>query len=63
VTPSLAVVSASLPLVGVGLMTCSNVDARSSTQQILQYLESLKDVEADQEGIRFSFTALGCLFL
>jgi hypothetical protein len=44
-------------------MTCSNVDARSSTQQILRYLESLKDVEADQEGIRFSFTALGCLFL
>jgi hypothetical protein len=36
------------PLAGAGLMTCSNVDARSSAQQILQYLKSLNDVEADQ---------------
>jgi hypothetical protein len=49
-TPSLTVVSASPPLAGACLMACSNVDARSSTQQILRYLESLKDAEADQEG-------------
>jgi hypothetical protein len=62
-THSLAIVSASPPLVGAGLAACSNADARSSTQWILQYLESLKDVEADRKGIRFSFAALGCTFL
>jgi hypothetical protein len=40
-TPSLVVVSASPPLVGTGLTACSNADARSSTQRILQYMESL----------------------
>jgi hypothetical protein len=50
------------PLAGAGLMACSNADAMSSAQRILQYLESLKDVEADREGNMSSFTTLGYLF-
>jgi hypothetical protein len=46
------------PPVGVtSLMVCSNAEARRSTQCVLQYLDGLKDVEADREGIRSSCTA------
>jgi hypothetical protein len=31
-------------------MICSNTEARHFAQRIIQYLENLKDVEADQEG-------------
>jgi hypothetical protein len=64
VMPSLADVSAPPPpLVGAGLTACSNANATSSAQQTLQYLESLKDVEADREGNRFSSVASGSSFL
>jgi hypothetical protein len=46
-TPSMAVVSTPPQLVGASFTACSNVDARSSAQQIVWYLESLKDVEGD----------------
>jgi hypothetical protein len=39
------------PMGGTCLMVCSNAEARYSAQQIVQYLENLKDVEVDQEGI------------
>jgi RAB protein geranylgeranyltransferase component A len=42
---------------GVGLTIRSNVETRDSAQRILEYLESLKDVEADQEGTCSSFAA------
>jgi hypothetical protein len=46
------------PLVGgTGLTVCSNAEARHSTQRVLQYLESLKDVETDREGTHSSFSA------
>jgi uncharacterized OsmC-like protein len=51
-----------LPLVGAGLMACSNADAMSSAKQILQYLESLKDAEANREGNMSSFAASRYLF-
>jgi hypothetical protein len=38
-------------------MVCSNAEARHSTQCVLHYLESLKDVEAEMEGTRSSFAA------
>jgi hypothetical protein len=56
-TPSLAVVYVSLLLAGTCLTACSNADVMSSTQRILQYLESLKDAKADREGNRSSFIA------
>jgi hypothetical protein len=57
-TSSMAATSAPRPLAGAYLMACSNADARSSGQRVLQYLESMKDAEAEQEGNRSSFTAL-----
>jgi hypothetical protein len=44
-------------------MTCSYNDARSSTQQVLRYLESLKDAEVDLEDNRSSFIAFMLLVL
>jgi hypothetical protein len=61
-TPSLAVASAPPPSTGTSLTHYSNADARSSTQRILRYLESLKDAEADWEGNISIFTALGYSF-
>jgi hypothetical protein len=61
-TSSLAAASAPPPLVGTGLTTCSNVDAMSFAQRILQYLESLKDAGDDREGNMPSFTASRYLF-
>jgi hypothetical protein len=43
-------------------MACSNANDMSSAQQILLYLESLRDVEANWVGNMSSFTALGYLF-
>jgi hypothetical protein len=62
VTSSMAAASAPPPSVGVGLMACSYNDARFSAQRVLQYLESLKDGEADREGNRSSFNASNYLF-
>jgi hypothetical protein len=59
-TSSGATASAPPPLAGVGLTTCSYNDARHSIQWVLQYLESLKDAETDQEGNRSS---LHCFML
>jgi hypothetical protein len=45
------VATASAPLVwGTCLSVCSNTKARHSAQRVVQYLENLKDVEADREG-------------
>jgi hypothetical protein len=39
------------PLVwGTCLSVCSNTKASHSAQRVVQYLENLKDVEADREG-------------
>jgi hypothetical protein len=53
------VVAASIPppVVGTSLTACSNANARHCAQRILQYLESLKDTKANQEGNQCSFTA------
>jgi hypothetical protein len=51
------------PMVGTGLTICSNAEARESTRWVLQYLESLKNVESEQEGNQFSFTASGYLLI
>jgi hypothetical protein len=47
------------PVVGTSLTACSNANAGHYTQRVLQYVESLKDAEADRDGNKFSFTALG----
>jgi hypothetical protein len=31
-------------------MVCTNAEARHSTQRVLHYLESLKDMETEREG-------------
>jgi hypothetical protein len=41
---------------GTSLTICSNAEARHSTQQVLQYLESLKHAEANWKGNRSSHT-------
>jgi hypothetical protein len=43
-------------------MACTYNDARASAQWVLSYLESLKDVEADQKGNRSSLTTSNYLF-
>jgi hypothetical protein len=50
------------PLAGACLTTCTYNDAKSSAQRVLQYLESLKDAEANQEDNRSSFTTSCYLF-
>jgi hypothetical protein len=55
VTTSRAAASVPPPLAGACLIACSYNDAKHSTQWVLQYLESLKDVEGDREGNRSSF--------
>jgi hypothetical protein len=44
------VASISPPVVGSGLTIYSNAEARQSTRRVLQYLESLKNAEAEREG-------------
>jgi hypothetical protein len=61
--PSVATVSDPSPLVGTGLIICSNAKARQCTQRVLQYLESLKNAETKLKGNLLFFTALGCLVL
>jgi hypothetical protein len=62
-TASGAAISAPPPLVGASLMACSDNDAKHSSQRVLRYLESLKDVEADQKGNRSSFHCFMLLVL
>jgi hypothetical protein len=52
VLPSVAAASTSSPSrivakVGAGLIVCNYADARSFAQRVLQYLESLKNMETD----------------
>jgi hypothetical protein len=47
---------------GTGLTVYSNAEARHSTQRVLHYMESLKDVEADREGTHSSFAASNLWF-
>jgi hypothetical protein len=72
VTPSVVVASILPPMAGTVMTTCSNVDARHCAQRVLQHVESLKDANADQEGITnplsllqdiYSFTDLLILVL
>jgi hypothetical protein len=56
ITSSVVAASVPPPMVGTDLMACSNVDARHCARQVLQYVESLKDAEANQAGNRSSFT-------
>jgi hypothetical protein len=57
ITPSVVVSSILPPMAGIGLTTCSNADARHCARRVLQYVDSLKDTEIDQEGNKSSFTA------
>jgi chromosome segregation ATPase len=43
-------------------MVCSNTKASDSTQRVLHYLESLKDVEIEREGTHSSFDASNLWF-
>jgi hypothetical protein len=61
-TSSMATAFAPPPSAGAGLMTYTYNDAISSTQPVLWYLESLKDVEADRKGNRSSLTASNYFF-
>jgi hypothetical protein len=56
ITPYVLAASILHPVAGTCLMACSNADARHCARWILQYVESLKDAEADQEGNKYSFT-------
>jgi hypothetical protein len=40
-------------------MVYTNAEARHSTQRVLHYLESLKDVEIERVGTQSSFAASG----
>jgi hypothetical protein len=61
-TSSMVVASVPHLAVGTGLTDCSSADARHSAQWVLQYVESLKNVEAEREGNKSSCTTLGNLF-
>jgi hypothetical protein len=58
---SMAAASVPLPTTGIGLIACCNDDVRHSARWVLQYVESLKDAEAEQEGNKSSFTTSGYL--
>jgi hypothetical protein len=62
VTSPMATASAPPSLAGACLMACTYNDTRSSAQWVLGYLESLKNVEADQKGNRSDLTALDSSF-
>jgi hypothetical protein len=47
---SVSTASAPPHVEGTCLTVCSNAEARHSAQRIVQYLENLKDVEADRES-------------
>jgi hypothetical protein len=51
------------PSTRADLMACSYNDGRHSAQWVLQYLENLKDAEADGEGNRSSFHCFTLLVL
>jgi hypothetical protein len=61
-TSSMVVASVPHLAVGTGLTDCSTAVARHSAQWVLQYVESLKNVEAEREGNKSSCTTLGNLF-
>jgi hypothetical protein len=42
---------------GIVPMIRSNTDARDYARQLLEYLDGLKNAEADREGTHYSFTA------
>jgi hypothetical protein len=44
-------------------MICSNAEARQSTRRALEYLENLKNVDAEREGTQSYITALNYLLL
>jgi hypothetical protein len=57
IIPSADIASAPPSTGGIGLTVCTNAEARHSTQQVLHYLDSLKDVETERAGTRSSFVA------
>jgi hypothetical protein len=61
ITPYVAAASVPPPMAGTGLTACSSADARHCARRVLQYVQSLKDVEADLEGNKSPFTASGYL--
>jgi hypothetical protein len=68
VIPSVAATSASSPSMtvvkeGVDLTACNYASAKSFAHQLLQYLESLKNMEADREGNRFHSFNSSCNFV
>jgi hypothetical protein len=47
----------------VGLMACNYASVKYFAQQLLQYLESLKNMEVEREGNRFHSFSLYCNFV
>jgi hypothetical protein len=41
---------------GIGMMICLHAKAWHSTRRVIQFLESLKDVESEQKGNQSSST-------
>jgi hypothetical protein len=57
-SPSMTVVKG-----GTGLVACDYADARAYPQQMLQYLDHMKNAVDDREGNRSDFfKSLGCLY-
>jgi hypothetical protein len=55
--------SAIVVIGGAGLVACSYADTRSSTQQVLQFLDRMKNAVDDREGNQFRwFNSLGCVY-
>jgi hypothetical protein len=55
--PYVATTSAPPSVGGTCLTVYTNAEARHSTQRVLHYLESLKDVETERVGTQSSFAA------
>jgi hypothetical protein len=54
--------SAIVAIGGASLVACSYADAGSSTQQVLQFLDHMKNAVDDREGNQFHwFNSLGCV--
>jgi hypothetical protein len=62
IIPSVATASAPSSTGGTCMTVCTNVEATHSTQRVLHYLESLKDVETERAGTRSSFAASSLWF-
>jgi hypothetical protein len=70
VIPSVVAAFASSPSTtvvkgGAGLTTCNYANGRSSAHQVLQYLESLKNMEASREVMSptLSILQVACIFV